>query len=66
MTEQYLKTCCDVCKMFPMIEMAGSHVRFIDKILYVYNDLSNGYGGNAEENMRNFKYLQDKQIYKEL
>ena len=63
---EYFKTCCDVCLMFPMVEMAGKHVRFVDKILYVYNDITNQYGGRAEENIRNFKYLQKKPIYKEI
>lgn len=27
----------DLAIMFPMLEMAGHHVRFIDRILYVYN-----------------------------
>ena len=63
---EYFKTCCDVCMMFPMIEMAGKHIHFIKKILYIYNDLSNDYGGRAEENIKNFRYLQGKQQYKEL
>ncbi|MBS1986427.1 glycosyltransferase [Candidatus Dependentiae bacterium] len=28
----------DVAAMFPMIEMAGEHIRFIEEILYIYND----------------------------
>jgi len=49
-----------------MIEMAGKHIKFIDKILYVYNDITNQYGNRAEENIRNFKYLQGKTKYKEI
>jgi glycosyltransferase involved in cell wall biosynthesis len=34
----------DLALMYPMIEMAGlEHIRFIDKVLYVYNDLHPGY-----------------------
>lgn len=63
---EYFRTCCDVCVMYPMIEMAGDkHIFYVDKILYVYNDL-NGYGGRAEENMRNMEYIQNKPIYEEI
>jgi glycosyltransferase involved in cell wall biosynthesis len=67
-TGEYFKTCCDVCLMFPMIEMAGSHIKFVDKILYVYNDITNNYNDKerAKENLRNFRYLQKKQRYKEI
>lgn len=34
----FLPKCVDVGTMFPMIEMAGYHVRFIPEILYIYND----------------------------
>ena len=34
-------TCSDCASMFPMIEMAGEeHIKFIDKLLYIYNDLN--------------------------
>ncbi len=28
----------DVAAMFPMLEMAGKHIRFIEDVLYIYND----------------------------
>ena len=28
----------DIATMFPMIEMAGFHIRFIPEVLYIYND----------------------------
>lgn len=63
---EYFRTCCDVCVMYPMIEMAGDrHIFYVDKILYVYNDIS-GYGNRAEENMRNMEYIQNKPIYEEI
>jgi glycosyltransferase involved in cell wall biosynthesis len=34
---QFFSTTCDLAIMFPMLEMAGSHVRFIDEVLYIYN-----------------------------
>lgn len=30
--------CADVASMFAMIEMAGTHIKFIPEILYIYND----------------------------
>ena len=63
---EYFKTCCDVCVMYPMIEMAGDkHIQYVDRILYVYNDIS-GYGNRAEENMRNMEYIQSKPCYEEI
>lgn len=64
---EYFKTCCDVCKMFPMLEMAGpKHILFIDKILYVYNDMSNNYNKNPDENLRNFAFIRSKKKYEEI
>lgn len=37
---EYFKVAWDRAFMYPMIEMAGKHLRFISKILYVYNDLN--------------------------
>ncbi|BDC34105.1 hypothetical protein Noda2021_00630 [Candidatus Dependentiae bacterium Noda2021] len=33
-----LPMCVDVATMMPMIEMAGTRIRYIDDILYIYND----------------------------
>ena len=30
--------CADVASMFAMIEMAGTHIKFIPEVLYIYND----------------------------
>jgi len=34
---EFLQATCDMAAMFPMLEMAGKHSKFIPKILYVYN-----------------------------
>lgn len=34
----FFPKCADVCTMYPMLEMAGTHYRFIPKVLYMYND----------------------------
>jgi len=38
---EYSHHACDNAFMYPMIEMSGKkHLRFIDKVLYIYNDLN--------------------------
>lgn len=34
----FVPMCADVATMFPMLEMAGQHIRFIEEVLYIYND----------------------------
>ncbi len=34
---KFYRAACDVAQMFPMLELAGKHHRFIDKVLYIYN-----------------------------
>lgn len=67
MNGDYFRTGWDLAMMYPMIEMSGDkHILFIERIMYVYDDLHNNYGGRAEENARNAEYIQSKQIYYEL
>jgi glycosyltransferase involved in cell wall biosynthesis len=62
----YFRTGWDLAMMYPMIEMAGDkHIIFIDKIMYVYDDMNNNYGSRAEENMKNAEYIQSKPLYNE-
>lgn len=35
---KFFPKCADVVTMFAMIEMAGTHIKFITNILYIYND----------------------------
>jgi len=37
---EYYKVAWDLAFMYPMIEMAAERVRFIEKIMYIYNDLN--------------------------
>lgn len=64
----YFKVAWDLAFMYPMIEMAGIHLRFIDKVLYVYNDLNPSCDGtvNPQLQIETGKYIQSKTIYKEL
>lgn len=34
----FFPKCVDVVTMFAMIEMAGTHIKFIPEVLYIYND----------------------------
>jgi glycosyltransferase involved in cell wall biosynthesis len=65
---EYFKVGWDLAFMFPMIEMAGSHIRFIDKVLYIYNDQNptNDFRVNADESIRIATYIRSKPSYKEL
>ena len=64
-----LPTCGDLAFMYPMIEMAGiKHIKFIDKVLYVYNDLNphNDMKKFPEVSLRTAAYLQNKPLYDEI
>ncbi len=37
----YFRITCDMAMFFPLLELAGSHMRCIDDILYVYNEQTN-------------------------
>ena len=65
---QYFKVAWDLAFMYPMIEMADSHVRFIDKILYLYNDLNPLCDGtvNTSEQLRITELIQNKPKYEKL
>jgi len=55
--------------MHPMIEMAGAkHIKFIEKVLYVYNDLNPDciFKVAPEKSVEESEYYINKQIYKEL
>lgn len=65
----YFKSCSDSAIMFPMIEMAGlRRIRFVARILYVYNDLNNMnvYKIHRKENLGFIEQIRNKQPYKEL
>ena len=38
MDGEFFPRCADLSTMFPMIEMAGYHIKFIPEVLYLYND----------------------------
>lgn len=65
---EYYKVAWDMAFMYPMIEMAGNHIKFIDKILYIYNDLNPNCDGtlNPMEQVRVGEKIQAKEIYAEL
>jgi glycosyltransferase involved in cell wall biosynthesis len=65
---EYLKFACDAAAMYPMIEMAGIHIKFIDKVLYIYNDLNpkNIFRIDAVNSIKYSDYLIKKPVYREL
>lgn len=63
---KWLITCGDLAMMYPIIEMAGDkRIRFIDKVLYIYNDLNpmNHMKTYTNESIETAKYLQSKACY---
>lgn len=68
-TGNYYKAAGDLAYMFPMVEMSGlKHMKFIDKVLYIYND---EYSGNErktdlEKQLKTTYEIRQKPIYDEL
>lgn len=65
---KYFTVAGDRAFTYPMIEMAGKHLRFIEKVLYIYNDLNplNEFKIKPLEIIETSKYIQNKPCYKEL
>lgn len=66
---KYYKRVADCAYFWPMIEMCGhGHMKFIDKILYVYNDLNptNEMKVNKEEMLALAEEIKNKPPYDEL
>lgn len=64
----YFKTSGDRALMYPMIEMAGKHSKFIDRVIYIYNNanpICDMYA-HEEESLRTMEFIQNKPIYQEL
>ena len=62
---QYYDVACDLAFMYPMIEMAGDHCKFIDRIMYMYNDLNPNCNGTVkkDQQLETAKRIQEKQCY---
>ncbi len=66
---EYNKYTSDRVFMYPMLEMAGNkHIKFIDKILYIYNDLNpcNDMKMEPLKTITMAEYLIAKPVYKEV
>jgi len=66
---EYYKVAGDASYIYPLIEMCGQkHCKFIDEILYIYNDLNpaNDMKTNAKEQLRVATEIRAKPIYKEI
>ncbi len=62
---EYFKTAWDLAFMYPLIEMANSHVMYIDRILYFYNDLNpmNDNKLRVDEQLSTATYIKSKECY---
>jgi len=67
-SDKYYCVAWDRAFMYPLIEMAGRHCKFIDKILYIYNDLNplNDMKLLPDESEMTALEIIEKQIYKQL
>lgn len=65
---EFVPMSVDVATMFPMLEMAGNHIRFIEDILYIYNDANqlSFFHGNKELQVLIRKELAQRSKYKPL
>lgn len=65
---KYFTCAGDRAFSYPMIEMAGTHIRFIERVLYIYNDLNplNEFRLKPEEAEETAKYIVSKKEYKRL
>ena len=66
---RYFDAATDNAFMYPMIEMAGmAHHKFIDKVLYLYNDLNeaNYMKERPQDLINTSEYIRSKSIYDEL
>lgn len=65
----YCRISGDCFFMYPMIEMCGKkHLRFIDKVLYIYNNLNpiNDMKIHLKEQLEYAEMARNKTVYKEL
>ena len=65
---KYFETAWDRAFMYPLIGMAGKHCRFIEKTLYLYNDLNpfNDMKTKKDLGIEDTYYIKSKTPYKEL
>ena len=66
---EYYKFAGDTAYIYPIIEMAGKkHMKFIDKVLYVYNDLNPGneMKVNVNKQLEMAKEIRERSIYNEI
>jgi glycosyltransferase involved in cell wall biosynthesis len=65
---EYYKTAWDLAFMYPMIEMADSHCKFIPHTLYVYNDLNPICDGTIRgmEQLRTAERIKAKKEYERI
>lgn len=64
----FFATSWDMAFMFPMLEMAGKHTRFINEILYEYNIVNplNDYRVRAQEQHATADYIRAQPAYQPL
>lgn len=66
--DELLPMCVDVATMMPMIEMAGMRVKYIDEILYIYNDSNrlSFFHDRRKQQEEIEAYIRQKPVYQKL
>lgn len=61
----YFDITCDMAMMFPLLELAGTHMRFISDVLYVYNEATpiNDYKKNVVRQLHCEKVIRSRTKY---
>ncbi len=63
----FMQTACDVAFMFPMIEMCGGNFKFIQDVVYIYNQtVCNDFKVNRESQLLFDKIIRTKKRYSAL
>lgn len=64
--DRYFDFTCDFAMMFPLLELAGSHIRFIPDVLYIYNEATpiNDCKKNVVRQLHCEKLIRSKTKYK--
>lgn len=63
--DKFLQVSGDVAEMLPMLEMARGHIKFINKILYIYNVKTeiNDFKIHSKEQIETMRFIQSKKSY---
>ncbi len=61
----FFSVACDIAMMMPLLELAGTHIRFIPDVLYIYNEATplNDYKNNLNYQLHCDRVVRNRQKY---